>query len=220
MTIAMATAGLVAGPVIVARGAAHLPNLWGSRNRAGIPTHFYACWNKTPSRTVLHELDTYMPSSNHKDQAFSSSVLPYASHVLALARTLTASEPDAEEIAQEAMLRAWKYFDGFEGEAALPWLEAIVRNTYRTWRSRQRRILARRHRPCPARFERRIVHTLLVREAIARLPDGLRAVLLLHEVAGWNCAEIAARFALPLSEIYGRLCRARMVMRKMLREFR
>src|SRR4026208_2591535 len=65
-------------------------------------------------------------------------LLPHLDAAYNLARWLTRNERDAEDVVQEAFLRALKHFDTFKGGDARPWLLKIVRNTYYTWIYRNR----------------------------------------------------------------------------------
>ena len=74
-------------------------------------------------------------------ERFESAVLPHLSAAYTLARYLMRNSPDADDVVQEAFLRALKYFGGFRGDettGARPWLLAIVRNTAYTWHRRRR----------------------------------------------------------------------------------
>src|SRR5215207_3031988 len=65
---------------------------------------------------------------------FEETVLPHLDAAYKLARWLTRNEGDAEDVVQEAFLRALRHFHTFKGGDARPWLLVIVRNTYYTWR--------------------------------------------------------------------------------------
>ena len=74
-------------------------------------------------------------------ERFEAVVLPHLSAAYGLARYLTRNDADADDVVQEAFLRALKYFGGFRGDGASQsraWLLAIVRNTAHTWRRRHR----------------------------------------------------------------------------------
>src|SRR5678815_2725062 len=81
--------------------------------------------------------------SQHKAQNnfnnFEQSVLPHLDSAYNLARWLTRNDQDAEDVVQEASLRAFKYFNSFDGDNSRAWLLAIVRNTCYTWLKRNRR---------------------------------------------------------------------------------
>src|SRR4051812_7072654 len=68
-----------------------------------------------------------------KNERFQATVMPYLNSAFNLASWLTRNSQDAEDVAQEAYLRAFKFFDGFHGEDARSWLLTIVRNTFYTW---------------------------------------------------------------------------------------
>ena len=72
-------------------------------------------------------------TASTKEERFQAMVLPYLDSAFNLARWLTRSHQDAEDIVQEAYLRAFKFFDGFHGEDGRAWLLGIVRNTFYTW---------------------------------------------------------------------------------------
>ena len=74
-------------------------------------------------------------------ERFEAVVLPHLSAAYRLARYLMRNDADADDVVQEAFLRALRYFGGFRGEGASQsraWLLAIVRNTAYTWRRRHR----------------------------------------------------------------------------------
>ena len=65
--------------------------------------------------------------------AFNDAVLPHLNAAYNLARWLTRNDQDAEDVVQEASLRAFKYWEGFSGRDCRAWLLAIVRNTFYSW---------------------------------------------------------------------------------------
>ena len=71
-------------------------------------------------------------------QRFERVVLPHLDDAYTLARYLLRDEHDAQDVVQEASLRALRYFDGYSGGDARAWLLAIVRNCSLTWRKRRR----------------------------------------------------------------------------------
>jgi RNA polymerase sigma-70 factor (ECF subfamily) len=72
-------------------------------------------------------------SASTKEQRFQAMMLPHLDSAFNLARWLARSHHDAEDIVQEAYLRAFKFFDSFHGEDGRAWLLGIVRNTFYTW---------------------------------------------------------------------------------------
>src|SRR5580704_13648326 len=81
--------------------------------------------NKIVEKLVLDNLGN--------QSVFEQAVLPHLDAAYNLARWLTRNDQDAEDVAQEACLRAMRFFDGFHGGSIRPWLLTIVRNTYLTW---------------------------------------------------------------------------------------
>src|SRR5215475_10833465 len=65
--------------------------------------------------------------------AFNEAVLPHLDTAYNLARWLTRNDQDAQDVVQEASLRAFKYWKGFSGRDCRSWLLAIVRNTFYSW---------------------------------------------------------------------------------------
>ena len=72
-------------------------------------------------------------TASTKEQRFQAMLLPHLNSAFNLARWLTRSHQDAEDVVQEAYLRAFKFFDSFHGEDGRAWLLGIVRNTFYTW---------------------------------------------------------------------------------------
>ncbi len=74
----------------------------------------------------------------NKLATFEEAVLQHLDAAYNLARWLTRNDTDAEDVVQEAFLRAFKFFSGFRGEDGRSWLLAIVRNTSYTWMQNNR----------------------------------------------------------------------------------
>src|ERR1700756_3860934 len=83
---------------------------------------------------------------NDHRHRFEAQALPHLDAAYNLARWLSRSPADADDIVQDAMLRAFRAFDGFRGENIRPWLLTIVRNC---WRSRAADPHRRAHTPMP-----------------------------------------------------------------------
>src|SRR6202166_995321 len=83
---------------------------------------------------------------------FETLVVPHLDAAFNLARWLLRSRADAEDVAQEALLRAYRFFDGFHGGDARAWLLQIVRNTCYTWldKNRPRELMVEFHEQLPA----------------------------------------------------------------------
>jgi RNA polymerase sigma-70 factor, ECF subfamily len=150
---------------------------------------------------------------------FDADVLPHIGAAYNLARWLTRSEQDAEDVVQEVFLRAFRFFDGFCGGNTRTWLLRIVRNTSYTWLERNRS-----QQPTAA-FEQSVFSSntsanpkeeLLrsedgkqVRFALEALPPRLREILILREVEGMSYEEISEVTSIPPESVMSRLSRAR-----------
>jgi RNA polymerase sigma factor (sigma-70 family) len=75
---------------------------------------------------------------DRKARCFEQTLMPHLDSAYNLARWLTRSDADAQDVVQEACLRAFKYFDGFDGQYANAWLLKIVRNTCFSWLKKNR----------------------------------------------------------------------------------
>lgn len=154
-----------------------------------------------------------------RKQRFERSVLIHLDAAYNLARWITRNDHDAQDVVQEAMLRAYRFFDGLRG-GAKPWLLAIVRNSCLSW--------LQVNRPADlAGFDDRVVETLaseedgpetqalrafdrrMLNEAIAALPAQFREVLVLRELEDMSYKEIARVADVPIGTVMSRLARAR-----------
>ena len=158
---------------------------------------------------------------------FAELVLPHLDAAYNLARWLSGSAVEAEDVVQEALLRAYTYFASYHGDRARPWLLAIVRNTwFAAWsRDRPSRDAAsyedgidavqalpgwqdaneREPLCCLLRAE----DVRLVHEALARLSAPLREVIVLRELEDMCYRDIAQVANIPLGTVMSRLARAR-----------
>jgi RNA polymerase sigma-70 factor (ECF subfamily) len=152
--------------------------------------------------------------------SFESKVLPHLDAAFGLARWLVRSDTDAEDLVQDAYLRAWKAFAGFQGSDAKAWLLTIVRNACYTWLKSRR--LENQNTP----FDEAIhgnwdasdnPHTRLaldrdrqsIRRAVEALPVEFREVLVLREWQGFSYREISEIADIPIGTVMSRLVRAR-----------
>jgi RNA polymerase sigma factor (sigma-70 family) len=165
---------------------------------------------------------------------FRDIVLPHLGDALALARWLTGNPHDAEDVVQEACLRALAAIDGYRGGdgggSARPWLLAIVRNTCLTWLAKHRHKglvlvggmselddIARGGDPAFPAVPAATPETELIRKAdaaaveaaIAAVPPPFREVLVLRDVNGLSYREIAAMLTMPIGTVMSRLARGR-----------
>jgi RNA polymerase sigma-70 factor (ECF subfamily) len=151
---------------------------------------------------------------NHS--VFEQAVLPHLDAAYNLARWLTRNDHDAEDVAQEACLRAMRFFDGFRGGAVRPWLLTIVRNTYLTWlqKSKVKEMAPLEHdvesgdsNPEEQLIER--VDGQSLRQALDALPAEYREVIVLRELEELSYKEIAEIAGIPIGTVMSRLARAR-----------
>lgn len=146
--------------------------------------------------------------------------MPHLDAAYNLARWLAGNEPDAQDVVQEACLRAFKFFGGFRGGDSRSWLLRIVRNAFYDSLARQRRAEVETpfdetlHSEAPvypapdaALLEK--ADQQLVQQALAALPVEFREVLVMRELEGLSYKEIADVAGLPLGTVMSRLARAR-----------
>lgn len=152
------------------------------------------------------------------------------------ARWLSRDDRNAEDVVQEACLRAFKSVDGFRGENGRAWLLAIVRNTYYTWfRKNQAETLGVPYDEETLTADdagpgdadglgsiEQILHRRdarrLVNDALARLPDEFREVVVLRELEDLSYKEIASVAGIPIGTVMSRLARARKLLAEHLRK--
>lgn len=156
---------------------------------------------------------------NSQDQArFEMLVLPHLDAAFNLARWLLSSPADAEDVAQEAVLRSYRFFPGFHGGDVRAWLLQIVRNSCYTWLEKNRRLQGM------AEFDEELhlspdlsPEALAIaqdnRERLAQALDSLsprfKEVIVLRELEGCSYKEIAAITSAPIGTVMSTLSRAR-----------
>ena len=149
---------------------------------------------------------------------FEQLVLPHVDAAFNLARWLLRGRTDAEDVAQEALLRACRFFRGFHGGDARAWLLQIVRNTCYTWLEKNRPMELSMEFDEEIHLQASLTpETLAIsgddRErlilALETLPPRFREVLVLRELEGCSYKEIAAITSLPIGTVMSSLSRAR-----------
>jgi len=179
--------------------------------------------NKTAVHPVLtYEASLREVSLNDLDAEnrlrFEQLVLPHVDAAFNLARWLLRSRADAEDVAQEALLRACRFFRGFHGGDARAWLLQIVRNTCYSWldKNRPRELMVEfdeELHPQPVATPESIAIADEGRErlthALETLPPRHREVLVLRELEGCSYKEIAAITSIPIGTVMSSLSRAR-----------
>jgi RNA polymerase sigma-70 factor (ECF subfamily) len=151
--------------------------------------------------------------------AFNQAVLPHLDAAYNLARWLTRNDQDAEDIAQEACLRAFKYWRGFSGRDCRSWLLKIVRNTFYSW-LRQRSVQPvltddgetdanADNVPDPESALIQNADRDMLRAALEDLAVEFREAIVLRELEGLSYKEIADIAGVPIGTVMSRLARAR-----------
>jgi RNA polymerase sigma factor (sigma-70 family) len=153
-------------------------------------------------------------------RAFDETVLPHLDAAFNYARWLTGNDADAEDVVQDACVKAIRFLSSFRDGDARAWLFAIVRNTWYSRVSRRASVMeatpldtARDERPDEALDpEAQLLqeHTVArVRAAIEQLPVDFREVIVLREIEGLSYKEIASVVRVPIGTVMSRLARAR-----------
>jgi RNA polymerase sigma-70 factor, ECF subfamily len=147
-------------------------------------------------------------------------VLPHLDAAYNLARWLTHDHHDAEDVVQEALMRAFKYFSGFRGGDSRAWVLTIVRNTSYTWLQQNKK------KESETQFDEEVhgsaddatnpetivlksLDEELLRSALEELPVEFREALVLRELEGFSYKEIAQISDIPIGTVMSRLARAR-----------
>ena len=151
---------------------------------------------------------------------FEQTVLPHLDAAYNLARWLTSNDDDAQDVVQEAYMRAFEFFEGFYGADGRGWLLTIVRNTCFTWLRRNRSAqLATEFdeeihsEPEASANPEELLLEKVDREqlqaALEELPVEFREALVLRELEGLSYKEIADVSGVPVGTVMSRLARAR-----------
>jgi RNA polymerase sigma factor (sigma-70 family) len=161
---------------------------------------------------------------------FASVVMPHLDDAYGLARWITGDRADAQDVVQEACLRALRAIGGFSGGNARAWTLTIVRNTAYTWLGKNRpaklvtvddlEAVERAQAPLNADLsashiadpEAQLIakaDAARLEAAIAALPTQFRETLVLRDIQGLDYREIAAVTEVPVGTVMSRLARAR-----------
>ena len=157
---------------------------------------------------------------------FEEALLPHLNAAQNLARWLTRNPDDAQDVVQEAYLRALKFFGGFHGSDGRSWFLRIVRNTCYTW-LKQKQLLSvsafdenlhvtESAAPDPERSQVLKSQRALVMAAVDQLPVEFREVILMREVEELSYKEISVLLKIPIGTVMSRLARARKRLQKSL----
>jgi RNA polymerase sigma-70 factor, ECF subfamily len=152
-------------------------------------------------------------------ESFEAVVLPHFDAGYRLARWLMRNEHDAEDVVQEASLRAFRYFRTFGGGDARAWFLRIVRNTCYGW-SRHRYQATTdsfdeeqhsnaRPQSNPETLLLQTDDARSIAQALSSLPDHFHQLLVLRELEGLSYRELADVIGIPIGTVMSRLSRAR-----------
>ena len=162
-----------------------------------------------------------------KTARFEATALPHFDAAYNLARWLVRDDRDAEDVVQEAYLRAFKFFGGYRGGDSRSWLLTIVRNTCYTWlqQNRSREL----NEPIEDKLDEvgfstenpetlllQTVDAQLVRQALDELPIEFREVLVMREMEELSYKQISSIADLPIGTVMSRLARGRKRLRELL----
>jgi RNA polymerase sigma-70 factor (ECF subfamily) len=172
--------------------------------------------------------------SDDRTRNFELLALPHLNAVYRHAAWLAGNTADAEDVAQEVYLRAFRYFDAYKGGDFRVWLLAIVRNTFITWTNANRtgRLVFRGDAVTGDSFETeeivwgaatldpealliQRVNGELLERLIQRLPVEYREVLVLREMEDLAYKDIARIIRAPIGTVMSRLLRARLALKKL-----
>jgi RNA polymerase sigma-70 factor (ECF subfamily) len=162
-------------------------------------------------------------------EAFDELVRRHQGAMITLARVLTSGRGDAEDLAQDVFVRAWRSIGSFRGESTFrTWLHRVAINVIRTSQSRQGRLMrmflvrdrdddrgadaASGDEPVDATLARRQV----IDRALATLPEELRVAVILRDMQGLDYKEIAAALNVPIGTVESRIFRARQKLKPLL----
>jgi RNA polymerase sigma-70 factor, ECF subfamily len=167
-------------------------------------------------------------------EAFDELVLRYQGPVLNLVRAMTAGDGDAEDLAQEAFVRAWRSIGAFRSDSTFrTWVFGIAINVVRTHRGRRSRLRRLFWSPPAdavtnpldrASVDDGIESPLAMREvidrALATLPEEMRAAVVLRDIQGLEYREIAEALGVAIGTVESRIFRARQRLRPLLESLR
>ena len=159
-------------------------------------------------------------AQEHELASFQAMMLPHMDAAHNLARWLLRNEQDAQDIVQEAYLRAFKSFGGFHGSNGRAWLLTIVRNTAYTLLKKNRAVdltttfdeeihAVGQESTSPATILEHAEDAELIKNAMEELPVEFREILTLRHQESLSYAEIGEILKIPIGTVMSRLARAR-----------
>jgi RNA polymerase sigma-70 factor, ECF subfamily len=170
-------------------------------------------------RLAMIDYTVEMAGHEVRERAFEDEAMPHTASLLRAAISITRDSAVAEDLVQETLLRAWRFFDRFDqGTNCKAWLFRIMLNL--STRVREKRTaesissvpLDETHAD-QASTSGDFLQQLLIRRAFEALPQDQRSVLHLAIVDGFTCKEIAELLSLPMGTVMSRLSRGRVLLR-------
>jgi RNA polymerase sigma-70 factor, ECF subfamily len=163
------------------------------------------------------------PATEQIGESFDQVVLPHLDAAYGLACWLMRNEHDAEDVVQEASLRAFRYFRTFTGGNGRAWFLRIVRNTCNGWHRRsfavqtapfdEEQHASTRPQSDPEALVLQADDGALIDRALSNLPDRFRELLVLRELEGLSYRELADVMDIPMGTVMSSLSRARQAFR-------
>jgi RNA polymerase sigma-70 factor, ECF subfamily len=160
--------------------------------------------------------------------AFDELIRRHHAAILTLARVLTGGRGDADDLAQEVFVRAWRSLRGFRGDSSFrTWLHRVAINVVRTSQAKEARLarlFVRRSKddepfdpPAATEpFDAELARRQAIDRALATLPGELRVAVTLRDLQGLEYKEIAALLNVPIGTVESRIFRARQRLRPLL----
>jgi len=163
----------------------------------------------------------------NKLASFEATVLPHLDAAYNLARWLLHNKADAEDVAQEAVLRAFRFFGSFRGGDGRPWLLTIVRNTCYSYLQKNRShelslpiedelFDIQSQDPSPEARLIQIDSSEILMKALEQLPVVTREMIVLRELEEMSYKEIAEIAGVPIGTVMSRLARGRKRLQELL----
>jgi RNA polymerase sigma factor (sigma-70 family) len=199
-------------------------------HRAAVLTMNSRAMPSTPMTLASERMatPTRPTSANDTLAKFQRDIVPLLDAAYNFARFLSRDADAAQDIVQDAFLRAYRGFDGYQGGNARAWIFTIVRNCYHNWlldRRRKARLEVDTHgkddaeenaidnvpsdEDSPETTLLRRAESGAVRLVLNKLPRSLREILVLRELEGLSYRQIAEIAGLPIGTVMSRLARAR-----------
>ncbi|HVT13809.1 MAG TPA: RNA polymerase sigma factor [Fimbriimonadaceae bacterium] len=167
----------------------------------------------------MDELELAKRVSAGDHQAIDQLVETHYASIYRFLRHLTRHVDDAEDLAQQTLIRALRGAERFDGRAKLrPWLLGIAFREFTKWRRRRLWLPLTADRPKPGDDYQRLLEADALLDALGQLPEGFRATFLMHYVEGLSLREVAESLAIPEGTVKSRLHAARAQLSSLLEE--